>query len=141
MFFNTGPMVTRLGNYSPIRLLLKPLCTFWIYEVFQKWWHFGLNFKSAFLHISTLLSSFKTWFIVGILRFWNWFYVQMFWTFKLSFDVDILAFLGLVAVLATFSKNWAIFPQFSGHTVKVDQPVQAIGAISRCMVQNEPLNC
>jgi hypothetical protein len=30
---------------------------------------------------------------------------RCFWTFKLSYDVDILAFFGL----ATFSKNWAIF--------------------------------
>jgi hypothetical protein len=33
----------------------------------------------------------------------------MFWTFKLSFDVVILASLDLPTVLATFSKIWAIF--------------------------------
>jgi hypothetical protein len=36
----------------------------------------------------------------------------MFWTFKLCFDVDILAFLGLTTVLATFEKK--VF-QFFGH--------------------------
>jgi hypothetical protein len=34
----------------------------------------------------------------------------MFWTFKLSFDVDMLAILDLATVLATFSKIWAFFP-------------------------------
>ncbi len=39
----------------------------------------------------------------------------MFWTFKLSFDVDIFAFYRLVTVWAAFYKNLAIFPQFFGH--------------------------
>jgi hypothetical protein len=40
----------------------------------------------------------------------------MFWTFILSFDQDILAFLSLATVLATFSKIWAkFFSQSSGH--------------------------
>ncbi len=34
----------------------------------------------------------------------------MFWTLKLSFNVDILTFFG------PYSKNWAILKQFSGHT-------------------------
>ncbi len=33
----------------------------------------------------------------------------LFWTFKLSFDEDILAFFGLFTVLATFSKIWVNF--------------------------------
>jgi hypothetical protein len=33
----------------------------------------------------------------------------------LSFEEDILAFLGLTTVLATFSKIWANFFQTSGH--------------------------
>jgi hypothetical protein len=32
----------------------------------------------------------------------------MFWTFKVSFDIDILANFGLPTVLAIFPKNWAI---------------------------------
>jgi len=36
----------------------------------------------------------------------------MLWTFKLSFGVDILTF------LATLSKNWANFNQFSSHTAQ-----------------------
>jgi hypothetical protein len=36
-------------------------------------------------------------------------------TLRLSFDEGILAFLGLATVLATFSKIWAIFSQYSGH--------------------------
>jgi hypothetical protein len=36
-------------------------------------------------------------------------------SFMLSFEEDILAFLGLATVLATFSKIWAIFFQTSGH--------------------------
>jgi hypothetical protein len=35
-------------------------------------------------------------------------------TFKFSFDLDILAFSGPATVLATFSRNWAIF---SNHLV------------------------
>ncbi len=35
----------------------------------------------------------------------------MFWTYKLSFDEDVLAFFGLATVLATFFKIWAIFSQ------------------------------
>ncbi len=37
----------------------------------------------------------------------------MFWTFKLSFDVDILANLGLATVLATIPS----FGRFSDHLV------------------------
>ncbi len=33
----------------------------------------------------------------------------LFWTFKLSFDEDILVSFGLATVLATFSKLWADF--------------------------------
>jgi hypothetical protein len=33
----------------------------------------------------------------------------IFWTFKLSFDEDILSFFRLATDLATFSKNWANF--------------------------------
>ncbi len=33
----------------------------------------------------------------------------MFWTFKMSFDVDILEFLGLMTILATFWKIGQIF--------------------------------
>jgi len=35
----------------------------------------------------------------------------MFGTFKLSFDVDILAIFGFTTILATFTKIWAIFSQ------------------------------
>ncbi len=38
----------------------------------------------------------------------------MFWTVKLSFDVDILAFFGWETVLATLYKIWVKFFQFSG---------------------------
>jgi hypothetical protein len=40
---------------------------------------------------------------------------------KLSFDEDNLTFLGLAAILATFSKSWAIFFQSSGHTASLKQ--------------------
>jgi len=33
----------------------------------------------------------------------------MLWTFKMSLDVDILAFFGLATVWAIISKNWVIF--------------------------------
>ncbi len=37
------------------------------------------------------MSTLKTWFVVGILKFQKWF--DVFWAFKLSFVVDILDFL------------------------------------------------
>jgi hypothetical protein len=39
----------------------------------------------------------------------------MFWDFKVSFVVNILAFLGLGDSLGNFLKNWAIFFKPSGH--------------------------
>ena len=40
----------------------------------------------------------------------------IFWTFKLTFDEDILAFFGLAIVLATFFQNLGEFvSQSSGH--------------------------
>ncbi len=42
---------------------------------------------------------------------------QMFWTFKIRFDVVILVFFGLAIVLASFSKNWAIFVLSSGACI------------------------
>jgi hypothetical protein len=41
--------------------------------------------------------------------------MQMFWTFKLIFDVNIFAFFYLATVSATFFKKWAFFKS-SGHT-------------------------
>jgi hypothetical protein len=49
----------------------------------------------------------------------------MFCIFKLTFDVDILAFFYLATVLATFSTNWVNFFQSSGHTVSNDPSVKA----------------
>ncbi len=40
----------------------------------------------------------------------------MFWAFKLSFDVDILAVLGLAIVWATFSKIWVNFFDSFDHS-------------------------
>jgi hypothetical protein len=39
----------------------------------------------------------------------------MFWTLKLSFDVEILAFFVLPTVLATLSKYWAFFLMIWSH--------------------------
>jgi len=39
----------------------------------------------------------------------------MFWTFKLSVDVNILSFMGLATILAAFYKIWATYFQASGH--------------------------
>jgi hypothetical protein len=39
----------------------------------------------------------------------------MFWTFKLSFDVHILAFFGLATAFTTFPQKWANFYQPSLH--------------------------
>jgi len=47
------------------------------------------------------MSSLKTWLVVQILSLKSG---LMFWTLKLSFDVEILTFLGLATVLAAFQK-------------------------------------
>ncbi len=41
--------------------------------------------------------------------------MQIFWTFKFSFGLDILAILGLATVLATFFQNLGCFFQSSSH--------------------------
>jgi hypothetical protein len=41
----------------------------------------------------------------------------MFWTFKFSFIVDILAFFGSSAVWAILTKKLGKFFQLSGHTI------------------------
>jgi hypothetical protein len=43
--------------------------------------------------------------------------MQMFAIFKLSFDEDILAFLGLATVLVTFSKFGHFFPKLLATVV------------------------
>ncbi len=41
--------------------------------------------------------------------------MKMFWTFKLSFDEEILAFLDLAIAWATFPQIWATFCPIFGH--------------------------
>ncbi len=38
------------------------------------------------------------------------------WTFKLSFDVDLMAIAISVSILVTFPNNWVIFFKASGHS-------------------------
>jgi hypothetical protein len=57
-------------------------------------------FKQIY-YIFTKISSFKIWFVAGILRFQKWFDVDVFGC-KLSFVVDILAFFDLKTFWATF---------------------------------------
>ncbi len=59
----------------------------------------------------TDICSFKTCFVVNILRFKSGLMV-IFWNFKSRYDVDSLAFFGLATYLAIFSK----IGQSSGHT-------------------------
>jgi hypothetical protein len=47
------------------------------------------------------MSNFITWFVVGILRFKSAL-MEVFWTYKLSFEIDILAFFGCGVVLGNF---------------------------------------
>ncbi len=68
-----------------------------------KWEHFGHFLLRQIYYIFTIIDSFKTWFVVGILRF-----MYMFWTFKLSFDVDILAFFLLEHSCGNFFQKLAI---------------------------------
>jgi hypothetical protein len=49
------------------------------------------------------MRSFKTWFVLVFLGFKSGL-IQMFWTFKISFDVNVLAFLGCFGY---FFKKWA----------------------------------
>jgi hypothetical protein len=60
-----------------------------------------LIFTPENVYIFTQMSSLKTWLVVQILSLKSG---LMFWTLKLSFDVEILTFLGLATVLAAFQK-------------------------------------
>ncbi len=64
-------------------------------------------------YISTWMSSLKTWFVVGILKFQKWF--DVFWAFKLSFVVDILAFFDQETFWSTFQKLGQFFFEPSGQ--------------------------
>jgi hypothetical protein len=64
-------------------------------------------------YIFTSISSFKTWFVVGILGFQKWSYVVV-----LGFQIELCCrYFGLFCLgdfLSYFLKNWAIFFQIFG---------------------------
>ncbi len=77
----------------------------------KKWWHFWLFFTEAnFLHFHpNNRFQKKGMFVFKSGLMW------LFWTFKLTINIDIFAFCDLPTVWATFSQNWAIFSPSSGH--------------------------
>ncbi len=101
--------VTRLGNFLPIGLLLEAHYDFFKDEVAQRNGDILCYFLlKQIYYIFTSISSFITWFVVGILRF------------QKRSDVDVLGFqikiccrhFGLFWLgdcLGYFLKNWAIF--------------------------------
>jgi hypothetical protein len=54
----------------------------------------------------------------------------LFWTFKLTINIDIFAFCDLPTVWATFSKNWAIFP----HHLATRLCINNIECFSFCLI-------
>ncbi len=67
--------------FSPIGLLLETHYDFLKGKIAQNNGDFlGYYLFKQIYDIFTYISSFKTWFVVGILRFWKW------------FDVDVLGF-------------------------------------------------
>ncbi len=77
--------VTSLVDFSPIGLLLKARYNINKYFVAQR------NGKILLKQIY-YIDSFKTWFVIGIVRFKSSL-MQIFWILKMRLDVDILAFL------------------------------------------------
>jgi hypothetical protein len=63
---------------------------------------FWALFLNTFYAI-TKISTFKEWFVLDILRFRKWFYVNAYYYY---FQFDLF---GWVNALATFSKSWASF--------------------------------
>jgi hypothetical protein len=73
--------VTRLGDFCQLGYFWKLIMIFWKDEVAQNNDSFlGYFLFKRIYYIFTSISSYKTWFVVGILRFQKW------------FDVDVLGF-------------------------------------------------
>ncbi len=124
--------VTRLGDFLPIRLLLM---IFWKDEVAQ--WNSNIlrYFLLKIFYILTLNKQFQSRVscrYCRVLKVVSW---RSFGIFKLSFVVDVLA------ILATFSKIWANFPQSPGHP-DVNGPNAACYPIPShlCLLSEEPTN-
>jgi hypothetical protein len=67
----------------------------------------GFLSQAIFLHFPPS-AQFESLVIVGILKVHEWFDLDV-WTFKLRFDVDILAIFGFVTFWLLFQKCWHFF--------------------------------
>ncbi len=76
----------------------------------------GLLLFKTIIYICTYIKSFKTYFVVIILKFQKWFDVDVFLLQNCAL-ISIIRLFGLAAVLAIFWKNWAIFFKSIGHIV------------------------
>jgi len=68
----------------------------------NKWQYFGLLFAKANLLYFKLISNFKEWFVVGILRIQKQFDVHV-------FDFEVEVYVDILAILATFFLHWENF--------------------------------
>ncbi len=108
--------MTRLGEILPFWLLFKAQANFRGGGGVRSPKNgniLGNFFQKQNLYIFHLKGSFKTWYVVVVLRFKSSL-IYMFLAFTFSFDVDILAYFCCLIVSAIFSKMWVIF---SNHLV------------------------
>jgi hypothetical protein len=91
------------------------MATFWkkwaIFQIFWphlKWVNFCIRSLTHLVLLNRQMSSFKTWFVISILRFQKWFNVD-----ALGFQIELICrYFDLFVwntVWATFWKKWAIF--------------------------------
>ncbi len=98
--------VTRLGNFTTVGLLWEA------HYDFLKRWRFQTNYNilgcfllNNFVYIFSKIHTFKTQFVVCILRFQN----VEFWTFKLSLGMGYFYIFWIGHSFGFFLKNWVIF--------------------------------
>ncbi len=102
IFYKDRDRVTKLGSFIKIGLLFKLTVIFWKDEVSPKNGNiFGYFSFNQFFYIFTVISSFKTRFAIGILKFQKWFDVDVF-----NFQIDVLKlvfwyFFGSATFMAT----------------------------------------
>ncbi len=99
--------MTRLSIFLLIGLHMKAHCVFLKTRSNPKMTAFGLLFTKAFSLY--FYPKFLSMVCCRYFRLQKW--------FDVDFYIErILTFFGLATVLATFSKNWAVFIQSSDHT-------------------------
>ncbi len=118
-----GSQSDQIGRFSPIGQLLEGSSDFlkrWSSS--KKWLHFGLHFASAiFLHFH-IKKEFQYILYGRYIKVSKVAWCRIFWTFKLSFDVAILAFCGCNC-FESFLKYLAFFQLVTLWQLKYPTPL------------------